>query len=215
MILIDLVGHFSFIVAACSLLMRDIVLLRVLGIFSGLLGIAYNYFITAGPLWVPIIWLFVFMLINVYMIFELYFSNRRSGLTAIDLKIWKEIFWGLPINEYRKIRKIYQSQTYETGEVIIKSGQNNAHIYFVTSGQFLVQRDAKMVAKLYVGDVAGEMSFISDSLPNADVIAEQKSKCIKIEKGKLKFLMLKSPSLQVSMMNLFNKNLISKLNSPI
>jgi hypothetical protein len=87
MTLIDMVGHLSFLIIAFSLLMRDIILLRILSIGSGVIGIYYNFFVAREPLWVPIIWLTVFMGINVYMIVMFYLSNRRSGLSADDLEI--------------------------------------------------------------------------------------------------------------------------------
>ena len=65
---IDIAGHFSFLIVAISLAMKDIIFLRILGICSGIVGIFYNYFVTSDPLWVPIIWLSLFIIINSSMI---------------------------------------------------------------------------------------------------------------------------------------------------
>ena len=86
---IDVIGHVSFVIVALSLLMKDIILLRALGILSGMVGIGYNYFITDELLWVPIIWLTVFMLINFFMIVRFYLSTRQADLSDNDVTIWK------------------------------------------------------------------------------------------------------------------------------
>ncbi len=65
---IDLVGHFAFLIVALSLAMKDIIFLRILGILSGFVGIFYNYFVTTDPLWIPIVWLSIFIVINISMI---------------------------------------------------------------------------------------------------------------------------------------------------
>jgi hypothetical protein len=49
---IDVIGYLSFVIVALSLLMKDIILLRALGILSGMVGIGYNYYVTDEPLWV-------------------------------------------------------------------------------------------------------------------------------------------------------------------
>ena len=55
------------------------------------------------------------------------------------------------------------------------------------------------------------MSFITESLPNADVIANEKSYCIAIDKAELKTIMIKNPTLHLSIANLFSINLTKKL----
>jgi hypothetical protein len=211
MTLIDMVGHLSFLIIAFSLLMRDIILLRILSIGSGVIGIYYNFFVAREPLWVPIIWLTVFMGINVYMIVMFYLSNRRSGLSADDLEIWKTNFLGLTTEEFRRIRKLFDFQSYNSGDVLTQTGRDNHSLYFITSGQMDVRRDGESINSLATGDVIGEMSFLTEAPANADVIAGDQTKCIVIDRSKLRAVMLKHPSFHLAMTNLFNLNLIKKL----
>ena len=55
------------------------------------------------------------------------------------------------------------------------------------------------------------MSFITDSLPNADVIANEETNCVIVNKDELKSVMIKNPTLHLSITNLFNINLTKKL----
>jgi hypothetical protein len=211
MTFIDMVGHLSFLIIAFSLLMRDIILLRILSIGSGFIGIYYNFFVASEPLWVPIIWLTVFMGINVYMIIMFYLSNRKSGLSADDLEIWKTNFLGLTTEEFRHIRKLFDFQSYKPGDVLTETGRDNHSLYFITSGQLDVRRDGESINSLAAGDVIGEMSFLTEAPANADVIAGDQTKCIVIDRSKLRAVMMKHPSFHLAMTNLFNLNLIKKL----
>lgn len=213
MSLIDGIGHLSFLIVALSLLMRDIVLLRVLGILSGVVGIGYNYFVTEEPLWVPIIWLSIFMIINVYMITTFYLSNRQANLTEADMEIWKTNFLGLTTDEYRRIKKLFEIRSFDDGEAVIHTGTENGFLYFVTSGLLDVRRGNKEIGRLSQGDIVGEMSFLTDSPANADVIANKGAACIMIDKARLRSLMMKHPTFHSSMTNLFNMNLMKKLAS--
>ncbi|MDP6688051.1 MAG: cyclic nucleotide-binding domain-containing protein [Alphaproteobacteria bacterium] len=208
---IDAVGHLSFLIVALSLLMRDIILLRLLGILSGLVGVGYNYFVTVEPLWVPIIWLSVFMLINIYMIATFFVSNRETSLSEADLALWKTNFLGLAIEEYKRLKSIFEYRSYGDGEVLIHAGRENGFLYFVTSGQLSVRRDGAEIGKLHQGGIVGEMSFLTKAPPNADVLVNGAASCILIDKARLRAMMMKHPSFHLSMTNLFNMNLMKKL----
>ena len=210
---IDAVGHLSFLIVALSLLMRDIILLRLLGILSGVVGIGYNYFVTMEPLWVPIIWLSVFMAINIYMIATFFLANRKANLSEEDLTLWQNNFLGLAIDEYRRLKKIFDYRTFDDGEVLIQLGQDNRFLFFVTAGQLVVHRNGQDIGVLEQGGVAGEMSFLTEALPNADVVASGGASCILIDKAKLRALMMKHPTFHLSMTNVFNLNLMKKLAS--
>ena len=89
LIIFDIIGHLSFGLSALSFLMRDILLLRVLAIISGILGIGYNYFIPEGPLWLVISWLFVFLLINLGRIVMLYLERRSVSFTDEERELYR------------------------------------------------------------------------------------------------------------------------------
>jgi len=211
MTLIDIIGHLSFVIVALSFLMRDIVWLRTLSIFSGLVGITYNFFIPVGPLWIPITWLSIFILINIYMIVSFFLSNRQTGFTEDDIYIWKQNFWGLSAEEFRSVRKIMKSELFSPGGTIIKQGQETKKIFFIASGTLAVDIDGQTITTLTKGDIAGEMSFLSETSANANVKAVDQARCIAIEKVKLRNTMVRSPSFHLAITSLFNKNLLKKI----
>ena len=211
MTIIEITGHLSFVIIAISFLMKDIIWLRIFSIISGSLGITYNFFYHAGPLWINIGWITFFILINIFMIIFFYISSRKSGFTDEDINIWKQNFLGLSAEEYRMIRKITTNQIFKTNDIVITKGQETKYIYFIVSGYLQAKIDEDIIKILSNGDIAGEMSFLTDTPANAHVTARQDTHCISIEKKKLRPKMIRSPSFHVSITNLFNKSLIKKI----
>ena len=211
MSVVDVIGHLSFVIVAISFLMKDIIWLRAFSIFSGIVGITYNFTIPVGPLWIPIIWLTIFIAINIYMIIIFYVANRKSGFSEEDIKIWKKNFWGLSAEEFRNIRKIIIEKNFHPNSKVLEKNKETNYVYFINSGLLKVNIDGDIPKKLSSGDVAGEMSFISNSNANADVISETTTRCLAVEKTKLRKAMLRSPSFHISMTNLFNQNLMKKI----
>jgi len=144
------------------------------------------------------------------MISSFYYSNRNSGFSEDDLNIWKNNFWGLTAEEFRKIKKIMVIKSFYE-EKIISIGQETKYIYFVLSGKLNVKINNNIVKELTKGDVAGEMSFLNETQANADVFSDNRTKCIALEKGKLRKIMIKNPAFHVSVTKLFNKNLMKKI----
>ena len=64
----DLTGHLAFGLIALSFLVKDILWLRIVSIVASLFSVFYNWVIPAEPMWIPIGWNFVFVLLNLYHI---------------------------------------------------------------------------------------------------------------------------------------------------
>ena len=140
-----------------------------------------------------------------------YFENLKGNLSAEDIEIWQNNFIGLTVQEFKTIRKISNLKLYDAGDKLISMGEKNEYLYFVNSGNLSVEKNKNKITNLSQGDIAGEMSFITDSLPNADVIANEETNCVIINKDELKSVMIKNPTLHLSITNLFNINLTKKL----
>src|SRR5260221_8000644 len=74
--LLDIIGHLSYGIAAVSFLVRDITMLRMLAIASCALSIVFYFMMPAGPLWLPMSWVTLYILINVAQIVRLYLESR-------------------------------------------------------------------------------------------------------------------------------------------
>lgn len=57
------------------------------------------------------------------------------------------------------------------GESLIKEGVRSPGFFMLRSGEAEVRRAGLTLAKLFAGDVCGEMSFLEDSVASASVVA--------------------------------------------
>ncbi len=77
------------------------------------------------------------------------------------------------------------------GEKIIREGEPLGSIYIVLDGAFNVSvGDAKnVIAKLYAGDILGEMSFVDSRPPSATVTAAKESWVLEIPRAEVRLRM--------------------------
>lgn len=63
-------GNLAFILNAGSLWMKDIVWLRIVALLASTCFVIYSATVAGGPLYLMIIWSFVFMAINVFRLLQ-------------------------------------------------------------------------------------------------------------------------------------------------
>ena len=90
--LVEFVGHLAFLLTAISFYLKDILLLRFLAIVSALVGIGYNYFLSVGPLWLPIFWLGVFTVINLWRIVGILTERYSIRFKENEQELYDNVF---------------------------------------------------------------------------------------------------------------------------
>lgn len=86
-------------------------------------------------------------------------------------------------------------QSLSAGDVLIRARSQIHALYFITHGSFDVRLpDGPDVAKLMVGDVTGEMSFVEKQPPDADVIATEMSRVLAVPREVLNAQLQANPA---------------------
>ena len=90
-------------------------------------------------------------------------------------------------SEIEALRGSIQMKEYEAGDIIFREG-SSSELYIVVSGKVGVNKmtaegDQYKIITLEKGNVFGIMSFLDEINHDATIIAEQKSRVIKIEKA--------------------------------
>ncbi|MEK7788319.1 MAG: cyclic nucleotide-binding domain-containing protein [Planctomycetota bacterium] len=91
-------------------------------------------------------------------------------------------------SEIEALRGSIQMKEYEAGDIIFREGSSSSELYIVVSGKVGVNKmtaegDQYKIITLEKGNVFGIMSFLDEINHDATIIAEQKSRVIKIEKA--------------------------------
>ncbi|MEE2746723.1 MAG: cyclic nucleotide-binding domain-containing protein [Pseudomonadota bacterium] len=208
---IELAGHISFGLAALSFFVRDMIFLRSLAISSGIVGIIYNYFIFVGPLWTPIMWLFLFICINGYRIAGIILERRSIHFSEEELELHETVFQNFTPLEFMKLMRIAEWRHVEGGHQFAKQGYAIEGLSLLFNGEVSIEKDGRHLGSGRDGSMIGEMSFIRGGNATATVASTGKCRYVYWSKDELKKLLSRNPSMDIAMKHVFSLDLTQKL----
>tara|TARA_Y100000746_G_scaffold156053_1_gene133976 strand:- start:431 stop:1114 length:684 start_codon:yes stop_codon:yes gene_type:complete len=207
----DLVGHVAFLLTAISFYLKDILLLRFLAIVSSLVGIGYNYFLDVGPLWLPIFWLSVFTIINVWRIVGILMERSAIHFSDDENELYETIFKGFAPVEFMKLMRIAEWRDAEKGEEFATQGQPVDGLLLLFSGEVSIERDGSEIGTASDGALIGEMSFIQGGDASATVTTNVKSRYVFWPEEALRGLLRRNPNIDIAINHVFGLDLTRKL----
>ena len=211
---LGIIGHFSFGLTALSFLMRDILFLRVLATASCLLGVAYNYFLPEGPLWLVIFWLSVFTMINVIRIALLFIENRSVNFSDEERELYETLFRNFSPVEFMKLMNLGHWYKSVEGEILAIENEPLRDVKFIYNGEVAVERQSQEIASLRDGTFIGEMSYLVDSSATATVRTKRPTRYVAWPREDLRKLLKRNPTMDIAMSKLFQLDLARKLGAP-
>ena len=203
--LLDLAGHFSFALSALSFALRDMLLLRGLAIASGIVGIGYNYSIPAGPLWLVIFWLGVFVAINGFRIVGIFAERRAVSFSDEEAELHETLFRDFSAVEFMKLMRVGEWRSAPQGHSFAEQGGNIEGLKLLYNGEVAVVRDGAMI---------GEMSFLRGGAATATVTATRPCRYVYWPKDALRKLLARNPSMDIAMKHVLSMDLTRKLAGP-
>ena len=87
---------------------------------------------------------------------------------------------GLSDRDISKIATTARFVEHEAGAVICRQGDIGRDLYILISGSVLVQQGSRILAKLGVGDVVGELAVLDDQPRSADVVTVEGTRLLEI-----------------------------------
>lgn len=211
-----ILGNLSYMLVACSFMVRDILWLRGLSIMASCCGIFYSSTVSETPLWTPIIWSCVFIGLNVYHISRLILENRGIEFNEKEQELYQTVFSSLSPLEFKKLNDIAEWKQVSEGETIVEQGQKMTDLFLIYNGTTDVVVDGNKVAQLRDGQYIGEMSFLTEGDATASVISHYPTEYLQWNQEGLKALMSRNPSLLFSLQSTMGKQLskaVSEKNS--
>ncbi len=211
MTFLDFIGHASFLITALSFYVRDMMLLRALAIVSGFIGIAYNYWLPAGPLWLVIFWLSVFIAINIIRIIGIVLERRKIDFNDEEAELHETVFQNFSPVEFRKLIRIGEWRQANNGEQLTVQGHVVGGLKLLFNGEVLVERDGSEIGRARDGAMIGEISFIQGGAATATVSATKPCRYVSWSGEELRRLLHRNPSMDIAMKHVFSVDLMRKL----
>ncbi len=202
-----IIGNLSYLLVACSFMVRDILWLRGLSIMASCCGIFYSSTVSDTPLWTPIVWSCVFISLNIYHISRLILENRGIEFNDKEQELYQTVFASLSPLEFKKLNDIAEWKQVPEGSTLVEQGQKMTDLFLIYNGTTDVLVDGKQVAQLRDGQYIGEMSFLTEGNATASVVAHYPTEYLQWDQEGLKALMSRNPSLLFSLQSTMGKQL--------
>jgi hypothetical protein len=209
--MVDVFGHLSFALIAVSYAVRDMLVLRVISVASGLIGLFYNYFLPGGPLWLAIFWVSLFMIINSARIIGLYSEQRSVSFSEDEKELYQTIFREFSPVEFMKLMRLAKWKEIPQNDYIAKEGEEFESLKFLFNGEVSINKDGKEIARARDGAMIGEISFLQGGNATATVQASQPCRCVVWPKEELQSLLKRNPTMDIAMKHVFSMDLTRKL----
>ena len=205
------VGHLAFGLIAFSYLVKDIMYLRILSIVASLFGMFFNYTVPAEPMWLPIGWNGLFVLVNIYHISVLLYEKRPVQMDDKNTELYNTLFKDMTPVEYLKISKAACWKNYEPNDVLIRQQHLVPALILIYNGTIDVEVDGNKVAELRDGQFVGEMSFLTEKSATATCIVKHPTECLVWKQQEFKDLLKRNPSLYFTIQSLLSAQVSSNL----
>ena len=181
-----LVGHAAYLLLIFSMLMRQMVWLRLLVIASALVGIVYAFVWLNDP--VSSFWETLLVTVNLVQLFITWRQNRQAQFSAEEKAFVQSRLRGLPAGEQRRLLDQGQWVDLPAGIRLTTVSQHPEALWFLSSGAAEVKIGDQVVATCAPGSFVGEMSLVSGLPASATVETALPSRLWRIDRAVLQKL---------------------------
>jgi CRP-like cAMP-binding protein len=148
--------HVGALLYLCAFLFRDQLILRGLILLGDLVYILYFYFAPEVPLWGGIFWSAMFTIVNVVMVWLIFFDEVQFSLPANDRKLF-DLLVDLTPGQFRKLLKAGRQEVAASPIVITRENKPLHQLYFITDGKVTIEKGGRRMiseAKTFIGEIA-------------------------------------------------------------
>jgi len=149
--------------------------LRTLFIVSSACYALYYYLFPAEPLWLDIISEGAFVVVNIIMLAYVYWLHQRVRLNENEQHLYDSHFNSVPLHDFFKLIKCTRWEILEEGAVLIKRSEQVDDLYYLFSGEALVDLNRGDTVVRSAGSVFGELSYSTSNPAVATVTISNRS----------------------------------------
>jgi hypothetical protein len=205
-------GEYYYSIAAlfsCSAyLSGNILWLRIL-----LVGASVVYIVAGISLGITsmIGWNLAYLAINVFHIMFLMLDKITINLPPETVEIYRRHFSTLSTREFKKLITVNNFKVFQGSEIVPENTVPDK-LYIILTGQVAVNKSDLSITLLCVGDLIGEMSYMSKEPASASAIAVGEVQCAYWTHEDLDRLKLKNLDIYNQFISIVGRNLVRKLN---
>ena len=190
---------------------RDMLWLRIITVVAMFCLMPFYYCCENGPLYPPLAWQTLFILVNLYQITMLIIERRPVFLGDEELQLYRSVFSTLQPREFAKVLSIAQWKRAATGDELLAQDQAVSDLMIVSSGCTHVAMDGRHVAEIGPGQFIGEMGFLTGEDSSARVVAAMPIDYLSWPVVELRAMLVASPMLHLKFQGILGSDVVAKL----
>jgi CRP/FNR family cyclic AMP-dependent transcriptional regulator len=132
---------------------------------------------------------------------------RSENDAVVDMLERSPLWSGLGRQDFKAIVRMAKEQKFESGEAIVRKGEEGLGFYLVLDGAVEIRSDGNTLSRLGPGQFFGEMSVVDAQPRSADVVAVEPSRVLVLSAWSFKSLVSERPRIAVKIMQEFVRRL--------
>lgn len=157
---------------------RNVAWLRALAIAAGCVAIFYGFNASREPMWIPIFWNLLFIIVNGVHLALSRWRARDVALGPLEEFLAKTVLMNFPQAEVRSFTALAGEGELPAGSQLIHFNTEISHLFCILKGKVDIMVKERKVAELGPGRFVGEMSLLTRSRTRADVIVAEDLKVL-------------------------------------
>ena len=208
---LDYLIDLSSLLTVAAFSVRAMLPLRVLAVASQFFAIPF-FMLQPEPLWTPVGWTVLFMVINLYHITRILLERRPVGFTDDERQLYELTFHSLQPRDFLKLVKCGEWKTAFLGEKMLQYGQHISQISVPISGMVSASRGGVQIGTFTPGDMIGAGIVLTGqpSFIDADCMQEVRYICWSI--SDIQVFLDKKPDLMLTFNDIVNRHLVAQIN---
>jgi Popeye protein conserved region len=201
--------HVAAVFTLLCFLFRDQVKLRIFAAIGDLLLSVYYYLAFPVPLWNPMVWSLLNVIINTVMILLILRDGREGQMTDDELSLFRNLDTLTP-GQFRKLAKAGTWHRADETTTLTREGENLTVLHYVLSGVVSVtkaNRNLNVSAGLFIG----ELAFLRQRPATATVLVAEAAHYISWHHSELEKLFSRDDGLRTAMHLLLGRDVAEKM----
>lgn len=208
---LDYLIDISSLLTVASFSVRAMLPLRVLAVASGIMAIPY-FMLQPTPLWTPVGWTALFLVINSYHIIRILLERRPVAFTPDEQRLYDLTFQGFEPREFLKLLQLGEWKTAKQDEKVLTCGEQISHIVVPISGTVSASQGGQEVAILEAGEIIGAGVALTGQPSSFDAAFAEDARYMNWSVAATQEFRSKNPDLAPKLDDILNRFLVAQLN---
>lgn len=202
-------GHGAYLLLILSMMMRDMMWLRILALTSGAAQLVFDAFLIDNP--VGAFWDALLVLVNLFQLSVMAYHARITVFSPEEKEFRKTVVPALTKADARRLLNLGLWIDGAPGIELTRQGEPVERLIYLMRGEAQVNADGHPVALCRDRSFIGEMTALTGDPATASVVLSKDSRYLSIDAERLRRLVRNNVHVRQALEAAFSKNMREKL----